>query len=112
MATPQHHPKARGYESWLGYWHHANDYWQHTVETCKLGTKKIRDLWRFNATYDGPAFDLQNGESCSQTNQNPENETCIFEERVLTDAVKAVINEHDVSEPLFLFWALHLVHMP
>ena len=35
MATPAHHPRARGYESWLGYWHHANDYWQmSTLLTC------------------------------------------------------------------------------
>ena len=27
MATPAHHPKARGFDQWLGYWHHANDYW-------------------------------------------------------------------------------------
>ena len=25
MATEAHHPRARGYDSWLGYWHHTND---------------------------------------------------------------------------------------
>ena len=24
MATPRHSPLARGYQSWLGYWHHSN----------------------------------------------------------------------------------------
>ena len=24
MATTGHHPKNRGFDSWLGYWHHAN----------------------------------------------------------------------------------------
>ena len=27
MATPEHTPLGRGYESWLGYYQHANDYW-------------------------------------------------------------------------------------
>ena len=35
MATAAHHPRARGYESWFGYWHHTNDYWQHT-EACLI----------------------------------------------------------------------------
>ena len=25
MASAAHHPRARGYDSWLGYWHHTND---------------------------------------------------------------------------------------
>lgn len=27
MATNAHSPWSRGYETWLGYWHHSNDYW-------------------------------------------------------------------------------------
>lgn len=110
MATEAHHPRARGYDSWLGYWHHTNDsrtlwwakpmgfifwrfsecfacfpiviwdvilswcflcakfcsiirlgkaqdYWQHTESKC--GLKKMKDLWIYNSTYDGPAFHLQ-----------------------------------------------------
>mmetsp|Transcript_22344 Transcript_22344/g.51800 ORF Transcript_22344/g.51800 Transcript_22344/m.51800 type:complete len:569 (+) Transcript_22344:28-1734(+) len=113
MATPQHHPRARGYESWLGYWHHDNDYWQHTVDSCGLlGLHKMRDLWIYNATYDGPAWELANGPKCSQTHQNPENETCVYEEALLMSAVKSVIRAHNPAEPLFLFWSMHLVHMP
>ena len=26
MATPEHTPRGRGYETWLGYFQHANDY--------------------------------------------------------------------------------------
>jgi len=51
MATPAHHPRARGYDSWLGYWHHSNDYWSHVEEGCKDNTQKMFDLWRYNATY-------------------------------------------------------------
>ena len=35
MATPDHTPHGRGYQTALHYFHHANDYW-----TCKL----LRDL--------------------------------------------------------------------
>jgi len=112
MATPGHHPRARGWESWLGYWHHSNDYWTHAEDTCKVATEKMKDLWLYNATFDGPARHLANGPSCSQSNQNPSNETCVYEEETFTKAVKHIINSHDMSEPLFLLWAMHLVHMP
>ncbi|CAK0827737.1 unnamed protein product [Prorocentrum cordatum] len=110
MATMAHHPRARGYESWLGYWHHSNDYWQHKVGRC--GLEELRDLWRYDSDYDGPASDMANGPHCSQGNQAPSNETCVYEERVLTDRVKDVIHSHSASEPLFLFWSMHLVHYP
>ena len=114
MATDKHHPRARGYDTWTGYWHHANDYWQHTVETCN-GTA-VYDLWQYNSTYDAPAFHLSNGKSCSQNNQTPpNNETCIYEEQLLTEHVIERIQQHDLTNtarPLFLFWSMHLVHMP
>ena len=53
MATPQHSPRARGYQSWLGYWHHSNDYWSQQQESC--AGRPMRDLWRSNDTFDGPA---------------------------------------------------------
>eukprot|EP00929_Paragymnodinium_shiwhaense_P002626 TRINITY_DN102929_c0_g1_i1.p1 TRINITY_DN102929_c0_g1~~TRINITY_DN102929_c0_g1_i1.p1 ORF type:complete len:576 (-),score=62.06 TRINITY_DN102929_c0_g1_i1:124-1851(-) len=112
MATPGHHPRARGWDTWFGYWHHANDYWQHTEGTCKVGTQKMKDLWQYNETFDGPATWLANGPHCSQTNQEPEGEQCVFEEELFTAAVKRVIAKHNTSEPLFLLWSLHLVHMP
>jgi len=117
MATEQHTPRARGYDSWLGYWHHANDYWSHSEETCPGGgalptRKKMLDLWRYNASSSGPARDLQNGPDCSQSNQAPAQQRCVYEERTLTDEVKAVITAHDATDPLFLVWSMHLVHMP
>lgn len=113
MATPMHHPRARGYESWLGYWHHANDYWQQTTGSCGAGTSP-RDLWRFDTSTDadGPAVELANGPRCSQHNQSPADETCAFEDAILTDEVVRLISTHNASEPLFLFWAPHLIHMP
>lgn len=31
MATEKHSPWSRGYETWLGYWHHSNDYWSQVL---------------------------------------------------------------------------------
>ena len=35
MASEAHHPRARGYDSWTGYWHHANDYWSMSTGSCQ-----------------------------------------------------------------------------
>jgi arylsulfatase I/J len=75
MATEQHHPKARGFDTWLGYWHHSNDYWKQTQGKC--GLKPVHDLWNYTAAKNGnffnsrterdsPAAELRNGPSCSQ----------------------------------------------
>eukprot|EP00947_MAST-08B_sp_MAST-8B-sp1_P005442 g5442.t1 len=118
MATAHHTPRARGYERFLGYWHHSNDYWSMDEGTC--GGAKIKDLWRQNATFDAPARDLVNAPACSQDNQTPNNgtERCVFEEDVLLAEVKDIVRSHDIESPgseaapLFLFWSMHLVHMP
>ena len=36
MATRAHTPRGRGYDTWLGYYHHANDYWSQEIESCGL----------------------------------------------------------------------------
>ena len=44
MATPEHSPKGRGYETWYGYYQHANDYWHKSTvffATGGLPTKYI-----------------------------------------------------------------------
>ena len=91
MATPDHTPKGRGFDTSLGYFHHENDYFNETEGECN-GTP-IVDLWNT----DKPAMGM-NG-----TNY----EECLFKERVLE-----VINNHDPSTPLFLYYAPHIVHMP
>mmetsp|Transcript_26164 Transcript_26164/g.43592 ORF Transcript_26164/g.43592 Transcript_26164/m.43592 type:complete len:549 (+) Transcript_26164:25-1671(+) len=113
MATEEHSPWARGYDTWLGYWHHSNDYWtQEQSPTCEA--QAVRDLWRHNGTYSGPAMELQNGPDCSQQNQHPttdaggrdahdsvpermreeEEERCVYEEDVLLAEAKRVILDH------------------
>ena len=64
MATPGHHPRARSFDSFLGYWHHSNDYWTMNQDP-KCDDQEIKDLWRYNASFDGPATDLFNSPSCN-----------------------------------------------
>lgn len=117
MATRTfHHPRARGYDSWLGYWHHANDYWSQGEGSCPAPNQNVKDLWAYNETFDGPALWLANGATCSQAKQTPAaGEACVFEDTLFVRHVVNVLRDHAAlsSEvPLFLFWSMHLVHMP
>eukprot|EP01065_Artemidia_motanka_P050107 TRINITY_DN84_c0_g1_i1.p1 TRINITY_DN84_c0_g1~~TRINITY_DN84_c0_g1_i1.p1 ORF type:complete len:546 (+),score=187.82 TRINITY_DN84_c0_g1_i1:63-1640(+) len=98
MATYTHSPSGRGYDSWLGYFHHANDYWTEGLPFAATGVidvcqNKYTDLWLTNE----PAYGL-NGTA--------------YEEELFTNHTVAVINAHDPSEPLFLVHAFHVVHTP
>jgi arylsulfatase B len=117
MATPMHSPRARGYDTWLGYWHHANDYFTLDQDAC--AGRAVRDLWRQNTTFDGPATDLANGPACSERNQTPgDGSRCVFEDSLLTAEVLRILRAHATAAaaaaapPFFVFWAPHLVHMP
>jgi len=115
MATEHHSPKARGFDNWLGYWHHSNDYFTHTEEKCY--GEDVRDLWIMDRkdVRNSPAVELQNGPSCTVDNQIPTpGEICEYEEQILVDEVLRLINTHDVSSgnPLYLLYSMHLVHMP
>ena len=98
----------------------------------------IKDLWRYNSTFSGPALEHQNSPLCNDNNQNPmvekaikylENadgglttleEKCVYEEDILVDEMEKVIRQHHIdtnalgsdAPPLFLFYSMHLVHMP
>lgn len=131
MATPEHSPASRGFDSWLGYWHHSNDYFTHAEEKCY--GQDVRDLWamkkddptsasRERYQRNGPAVELQNGPSCSDANQvAAPGELCEYEEQVLVDEVLRLINTYESTTstavtkqkpPLYLLYSMHLVHMP
>ena len=94
MATPDHTPLGRGFDSSLNYFHHANDYYTEQAGVCNK--THIVDLW----DTDKPASAL-NG-------TGPDNyEDGLFKERVLD-----IIRNHDPSTPLFLYYAPHIVHTP
>lgn len=94
MATPDHTAEGRGFSSSFGYFHHANDYYTEAEGKCN-GTN-ITDLW----DTDKPAH--------GQNGTGPDHyEEGLFRERVLD-----IVNNHDPSTPLFLYYAPHIVHMP
>ena len=98
MATPDHIPTGRGFQSSFGYYHHDNDYYTELKETCTYDGKKANpvDLW----DTDKPAHGV-NG-------TGPDNyEEGLFKERLLE-----VVKNHDASTPLFLYYAPHIVHWP
>lgn len=98
MATPRHTPIGRGYETWLGYFHHANDYYNEGLPIESTGKVDVclnayTDLW----LTDGPANKL-NGTA--------------YEEAIFRDHTIDIINQHNVSEPLFMVHAFHVLHTP
>ena len=103
MATPDHSPHGRGYDTSLLYFHHANDYWDST-DGGYCNKSAIVDL--FATT--GPSM-LNNSFLCSQSNQAA---GCKYEDEIFAEEVLLRINEHDPSVPFFLFWAPHIVHAP
>ena len=92
MATPDHTPKGRGFDSSFGYFHHDNDYYTEYIESCK-GYGPIVDLWDF----DQPA--------------NKSNGTD-YEEHLFSMHLVDVVNNHDPATPLFLYYAPHIAHTP
>eukprot|EP00912_Choanoflagellata_sp_UC4_P000242 UC4_evm2s153 len=112
MATPDHTPQGRGYDSSLGYFCHCNDYWN---EGCGGG---LVDLWDTS----GPAFGkngsckLPNGSSlCTPPGTNraytigPEP---LYEEYRFVQRVLNIIENHPATTPLFLNYDSHIVHSP
>ena len=94
MATPDHTPRGRGFQSSFGYFHHENDYYTEKEGFC--GLVEIVDLW----DTDKPAHGV-NG-------TGPDH----YEEGLFRDHALKIINNHDSSVPLFLYYAPHLVHAP
>eukprot|EP01079_Euglenida_sp_SAG-EU17-18_P009674 gene9674-1741_t len=88
----KHIPIGRGFNSSLGYFHHTNDYLTEVdgVTPCQ-GYHKVHDLWLDNA----PAVHLM-GQG--------------YEEQIFSERAVQIIEDHDVSEPLFLYYAMHLIH--
>lgn len=120
MATPDHTPAGRGYDTSLIYYHHANDYWTFTIGNNKTGPK---DLWncynQCDAQYGYPgvgqgAHNKVNGAGCTQAHQSATNpsQQCTYEDALFEDRMTHIIKNHTGDKPLFLFWSTHIVHGP
>ena len=94
MATPTHIPNGRGFDSSLCYFHHDNDFYNETASKC--GKTPIVDLWGIKT----PAVGL-NG-------TGPDN----YEEGLFKEQLVNIVSNHNVSQPLFLYYASHVPHDP
>ena len=95
MATPDHTPQGRGFDTSLNYFHHANDFYTERAGG-RCDKTPIVDLWATNK----PAASL-NG-------TGPDG----YEEGLFKDQILQIIENHDPTTPLFLYYAAHIVHRP
>lgn len=113
MATMEHTPKGRGYDDFLGYWQHANDYWTCATTLPSVGEvdnclNAFADFSKQNESYTGPAVEERAG--CGTA---PEDDEACYEEDILRDRTLEIIRSHDDEKgPLFLFHSFHLIHTP
>jgi len=115
MATPQHTPLGRGYETWLGYFQHANDYYRKNTGLQATGEvdsclNAHTDFSFYNSTYRGPVPDEVS--RSSKCRRSAAADPSCYEEHVFKTRVLQIIDNHDVTEPLFLMYAFHLLHTP
>ena len=91
FATSDHTPKGRRFDTSFGYFNAANDYFNETIFRCN--NTPIVDLW----DTDKPASDKNNTH---------------YEEALFKDQLLEIVTNHEPTEPLFLFYAPHIVHKP
>ena len=119
MATVDHTPHGRGYDTSFGYFHHDNDYWnEHVGAFVDLYNETEHTTWAgpgpaFKPT-DGAAYGLNGScdgyHGCGMTGPEEEYEEFKFKGRVLE-----IIGDHDATKaetPLFLCYTSHIVHEP
>ena len=100
MATLGHTPLHRGYDSFLGYFHHANDYYSQKVPIEASGMdvclNAYRDLWENHA----PAVTMK--------------DTTVYEEEYFLNSTVKFLKEmgKKPDTPFFLMHSFHLVHYP
>ena len=93
LATSDHIPKGRGFDTSFGYLNAENDYYSEIDRGDCNKSIKVVDLW----DTDRPAND-RNGTK--------------YEEALFQNRLLKVINNHDPSTPLFLYYGTHLIHKP
>ena len=108
MATFDHTPQGRGYNTSLIYFEHKNDYFTQIQmqSSCQNVYPNIVDLWHSNNTspnkddhYNKPAY----GKNGTQ-----------YEEFMFEDQVLRVLDDHanGNNEPFFLVYTPHIAHCP
>eukprot|EP00401_Gymnodinium_catenatum_P073526 CAMPEP_0117618780 /NCGR_PEP_ID=MMETSP0784-20121206/86278_1 /TAXON_ID=39447 /ORGANISM="" /LENGTH=601 /DNA_ID=CAMNT_0005422651 /DNA_START=49 /DNA_END=1850 /DNA_ORIENTATION=- len=125
MATPDHTPAGRGYDSSLVYFHHTNDLWNfNSEEMCKSKDGhhiSVKDLWHHDSdetSFPGEAArSFVNDDACRRTSKLEDIERmvgrCQYEEELFSDRVAHLITRHQKrngADPFFIFWATRGMH--
>ena len=93
-ATPDHIPTGRGFDTSFGYFNTYSDYYTEVLGKCN-GTPTV-DVW----DTDKPTTGV-NG-------TGPDN----YEEALFAERLMQLVNNHDPSTPLFLYYAPYIAHGP
>jgi arylsulfatase B len=104
LATFDHLPSGRGYNKSLVYLDGANTQFSDACTGWCSESGLTTDIWQDR----GPAFRYNNSLNCSNTNQGPD---CPYEDAVFSEFLIDVVQAHDTSQPLFLYFAPHSVHV-
>jgi arylsulfatase I/J len=107
MATPDHTPQGRGYDTSFNFFNHNNDYWTEAGAqphpfhcTTSAGEKHTPvDLW---------ATDKPSTENGTATVGSVEG----YEEYKFEQHVLRIIRAHNSSLPMFLNYDMHVAHEP
>ena len=126
MATREHTPKGRGYDTSFGYFHHDNDFWtERTWEKVNdTGYSKqckaiLIDMYRGKAGGDVIGAIGENGTAPTSSNWSRVPPGCngtieAFEESKFAAEALTIIAAHPSphTTPLFLNYDLHIAHEP
>lgn len=78
---------------------------------CAFVPTQITDLFSGSA----PATAMKPPASCRAQNESepwPANASCMYEDALFESEVRKIVAQHPLPQPLFLFWAPHIVHGP
>mmetsp|Transcript_16486 Transcript_16486/g.32008 ORF Transcript_16486/g.32008 Transcript_16486/m.32008 type:complete len:589 (+) Transcript_16486:306-2072(+) len=100
MATFEHTPRGRGYETSRFYFHHANDYWTYGLPLASTGEINVcMNLFTDFTNDEKPGKDFRTSPAT-------------YEEEWFLERSLDIIGNHNTSEPLFLSHMFHIVHTP
>lgn len=123
MATPDHTPDGRGYQSGMWYFHHDNDYWSMSYQK-RCNGQAITDLWRKEDSDSQGWGALSYNNTCSgMQGVGGRPRKCLagrhgdhwfggYEDALFEQQLLGLIQSHDPQVPLFVFWAPHVAHGP